>query len=395
MPTFRYTAADDQGKPVAGEVEAGTSHEALSLLAERGLRSPVIETAAESEPVVVGRRLSKSEVVQLTEQLADLTRAELPLSAGLEAAAAEMPNARVAATMRAMASQLASGRPLDDVLADTQRRLPRHVSRLIQAGLKSGSLDRLLTELVEHQYASRELWRGVSSALTYPAILVTLLFVFFVFMATYILPSIHDLIVDFDIVVPLVTKLLSWLCDTGLAILTCLLIGVPLVAGMVRVAVGAARWRRLLSTLPVVGRLSHWSGVAEFSRLLSLLLDENVPLPEALRLTGDGIRDANVGQVCHRLAEAATAGRPLAESMAATRRLPASLEPIVRWGEQAGALPEALRNAGEMFAGRVRLRCSLLKTVLPPVTFIVVGLIIFIALAGLVVPLVSLLQVLS
>ena len=80
-------------------------------------------------------------------------------------------------------------------------------------------------------------------------------------------------------------------------------------AVMFRVIGGRARWQRLMSTLPLFGALWQSTGVAEWSGLLSVLLKHEIPLPDALRLAGHGIRNAHIGHVSLRLADGVARGR--------------------------------------------------------------------------------------
>jgi type II secretory pathway component PulF len=117
----------------------------------------------------------------------------------------------------------------------------------------------------------------------------------------------------------------------------------------------------------------YWSSVATWTRLLSLLLRNGVAAPEALRLAARGIRDANVAQESHQMARLTIVGRNFTDALAAMRRLPPSLVPIARWGEQADALPEALRVAAEMLESRVRIRALFLQGALPPLIFVLIA----------------------
>ena len=58
--------------------------------------------------------------------------------------------------------------------------------------------------------------------------------------------------------------------------------------------------------------------------------------------------------------------------MAAKRQFPASMIPVVEWGQRAPALPDAFRAAAEMFEGRVRSQGSLLEAILLPIMFLVI-----------------------
>jgi type II secretory pathway component PulF len=129
----------------------------------------------------------------------------------------------------------------------------------------------------------------------------------------------------------------------------------------------------LFNRLPILGPLAHWSALADFSRLLALLLEAGIPLPQALGMTAAGLRNGEVSAGCWQLARAAQAGHSLADGMRPLEAFPRSLEPILQWGQAHSALPEALAAAGEMFEGRVRVHLTFVRTFLPPFVFLLVG----------------------
>jgi type II secretory pathway component PulF len=69
-------------------------------------------------------------------------------------------------------------------------------------------------------------------------------------------------------------------------------------------------------------------------------------------------------------------GTPLFMALIHQRALPLSIVPLVRWGEENDELPESLRSGAEMLEGRLRLRATLLVQILPPLIFIVVGMLV-------------------
>ena len=75
------------------------------------------------------------------------------------------------------------------------------------------------------------------------------------------------------------------------------------VASVYRLVAGRASWRRLLSSIPLIGPLWYWSGIAEWTSLMSVLLKHQIRLPDALRLAGYGTRDEQIGRVSRQLAD--------------------------------------------------------------------------------------------
>ena len=129
---------------------------------------------------------------------------------------------------------------------------------------------------------------------------------------------------------------------------------------------------RVLSWLPAIGRLWRFAGMAEFARLLRILLEQGVPLPEALRLTAGGIANADVAAGCRHLATRIDAGESLADAMAGTSQFGPIERPIIAWGEQHGALPAALATIADANVRRLRVWSMLLRSTLPLILLLVI-----------------------
>jgi type II secretory pathway component PulF len=392
MAWFGYHALDANNQPLSGEIEAEGVDAAYLLLSARGLRSvrvnptatraplqPVVEQSAATEPdaevLLELVNLPADEARQLAEQLAALARAGLPLAPGLRAAAAEMPSRRLTAALNWLADQLDAGRPLDGVLAAQPRLVPEHVRRLIAAGIRSGHLAETLDELVEIDRSSRDLARGIRLAAAYPLLLLVIFVVVVSMIEVYVAPAMVQVYSDFEIGLPWQTVALTWLSgDRMLIALGIAVTSIPMLYVVMRAALPPTARRGLVAWIPLYGKAVFWRATASWSRLLALLLDRGIAAPDALRLASEGSSDANVRAAGQAAARAVTSGRPMSHSVEATHRLPASLVPLLRWGEATGTLPDALRSAAEMFETRVRMRTSLLQSALPPLMFVLIAL---------------------
>lgn len=319
-------------------------------------------------------RLSRDESELLAQRIGDLSVSSLPLAEGLRVAADESDGRALPVALRDLASRIESGISLEEALTDRQNQMPSHIRGLMAASARSGQLGQTLSQLIEHQRSIRQMRQDVFSALAYPGLLLAMtLGVFAVFMFL-VVPTFKAIFDDFGLKLPTSTTILFWLSDTGIWLLVGLLVVLPILAFVARLVLGPSRWKRLMITLPVFGPLWHWMGVAQMSRLLSVLLEQRLPLPEALRLTGEGTSDANLREVCCTLAEGTEQGRSLSEMVSAGDRLPLAMVPLIRWGERSDTLAEAMLRLSEMFETRIQARASLLKAVSPPLVFVFVAL---------------------
>ena len=328
----------------------------------------------------------------VVEQAAAIASMGLPLSSGLRAAAADAPSPGLGRALRGLAGQIDQGRSLDEILSAS--RVPKRLAGILRAGQRSGQFGAVFTEWIENRRAAAEHWRSLQMALAYPLItFVMTVGVYLMFLAFVVRPF-RALYEDFGLVLPAWTKMVLAVSGMAVEATAIMLCGGILILLALRAVGGSAAWSWLMSGLPLVGKAWHFAGVAEMLRGLAILIDNRLPLPEALRLTADGISDDYVGTQCRRLAKRVDGGTPLWSALMESRTLPLSIVPLVRWGEMHDTLGEALRTAAEMLEGRLRLRSGVLMIVLPPVTFIIVGLMVS-SLAALFLPMISLIQGLS
>jgi type II secretory pathway component PulF len=328
------------------------------------------------------------------ERAAQISAAGMPLPTGLRAAAEEADSLRVARALRGVANALDRGQTLEEIVADS-RRLPPHLAGLIRAAQSTPRLPVVLAEWLAHRRTAREHWRSIVAALTYPAICIALAIAVLLLFATIVVEPFEQMYEEMELKLPIMTIRFIWLCETLLPIITYCTGAAAVAAVAIRLVGGRAGWSWLMTNLPLVGLPWHWAGVAEMLHCLSLLVEQRLPLPEALRLTAGGIGDAYVAEQCRTLARRVENGSSLTMALIDLRTLPLSIVPLVHWGEGRDMLAESLRSAAEMIEGRLKARTATLVQVLPPIVFLVVGVNIASGFISLFLPLIDLISGLS
>jgi type II secretory pathway component PulF len=341
------------------------------------------------------RRLSPEETADLAARVAELSKAGLPLGEGLRGLAAESSSRRLSRVLGSMADDLDAGADLATAIDSQGRRLPPHLRGLILAGLRTGHLAEALEEYVDLQRSHPELGRRLTVALAYPLVLLAVLTLLAVLGNWWIVKSFAAMYKDFNVDLPYLTAFV--LFSVGPVTWTLIILMGVLLTATVLLAWGAhGGWLRPVAyRVPMIGPILQYSDVSQFARLMGLLLGQEVPLPDALRLSADGLRDPGLARGCREMADEVERGRALDESMAARPRFPASMIPLVQWGQRTPAMAEAFRSAAEMFEGRVRVDDSLIEAVLPPIILMLVTIVVGFCTTGLFLPLIKLIESLS
>jgi general secretion pathway protein F len=313
-----------------------------------------------------GGGLSGADAAELSRQIAGLASASLPLAKGLVALGDELPRGRLRRSMNELATALESGVTLDRAVVDHGPRIPGHLRGLVIAGMRSGRLGDVLSRFSEYAGVGTELKRRLWLNLAYPILTVCVAMLLFFFVCVVLVGQFEAIYLDFNIPLPGITRLLIAVGRVVRSIWAPVaILGGSLVVGwlLAHVSLPQATRRAIAARLPLVGAVWRSTSVAEFCHLLALLLESHLPLPEALRLTGEGVQDADIDASCRSMAGKVESGRSLAESMEERRLFPAGLPRLLQWAEREKSLPEVLHMAGAMFESRARAQTTFVGTV--------------------------------
>lgn len=384
MPVFVYKAADRRGQTVDGVMEAADARAVVERLhkeayypirvAPHGDRAGFLSFGGSS-------RIRQRELLAVTQQLATLFEAGLPLDRALSILQELADGARVKAIVSDLLHSVRGGASFSEALA---KHHPRPFSRLyinmVRAGEKGGVLEVSLRRLAEFLEARAAFNEAVLSALAYPLVITTVGAGAIVFLMTFVIPRFATIFQDLGQTIPLPTQILLSIS----AALQTYWWGGALIA-----LIGVLAWRvwtanpegrrsadRMLLGLPLVGPLTMKVETARFARTLGTMLRSGVPVLGAMAVVGDMMSNQAVGLAVSRLADGVKRGGTIAAGMQQHGAFPALAIHMVRVGEETGRLEEMLLKVADTFETDVRTDLKRVLGLLEPAIILLMGVLV-------------------
>jgi general secretion pathway protein F len=389
LAQFQYRAVDAQGKLVEGTIDAAEVPAVVARLHDRGLLPLKIGevTAADrpkgrrvvlpSLPTVRGKRVRRRDLLVLTQELSALVSAGLPLDRSLATLADLTDHAELKRIVTEVLHAVQAGKSLAEALA-AQKVFPPIYVNMVRAGEAGGFLETALQRLAEYLDRSQQLRDDVTSALTYPVLLICTLGGSLVFLLIYVLPRFSALFSDMGQAIPLQARLVLGLSDA--------IRGWWWVfAGMIGIAVGAARysvstprgrygWDQWKLRLPLVGMLLRKMEVASLARTLGTLLKSGVPLLQSLGIVREIVGNQVIGRALGEVEIGAREGAGIAAPLAHSGVFPPLAVQMIAVGEETGRLDELLLRVADHFDREVRGQIQQFTRLLEPALILVMGL---------------------
>lgn len=335
---------------------------------------------------ITRKQVPRKDLMHFSRQLAVFIKAGIPIIDALEAIQEEMGNKFFRSIVQDIVESLRAGATFADACAPHSSAFPPYYLGILRSAELTGRLDTVLVQLSDYIERDVDARRKITSALTYPAVIMVMAIVVVGILVTVVLPKFETFFDNLDTELPAPTRALlgmsEWLSANWYYILGVgLMLLVTLVAGL-RTDRGRALRDRLFMRLPVIGDLVQHVVLERFCRILSSMMQAGVPLPEAMRVTTDATSN-HVFQTGLREARAAMMrGEGLATPLIATGLFPPSAKQMFRVGENTGTLDEQLATAATYFERELDYKVKRFTNLFEPAVIIAMGVVVgFVAVA--------------
>jgi general secretion pathway protein F len=398
MIAFRYQALDPHGRSVAGELSAPTRAGALALLSSRGLvplelRDVVAAndagaTAAPAAPNAgrarwfAGwrRRFTATHLVQITQALGSLVRAGLTVDRALAISTHLSAEPAPRAFLEEVSRRVRAGASFADSVAASGRPLPGYYVSMIAAGEAGGALATTLLRLAELLKRQQAIRQRVTSALVYPAILVSVVVLTLIVLVGFVLPRFEQLFVESEAPLPLATRIVLWfgrfVADYGVYLAIATALGAAATIRWLRTQRGRLTLHRWLLRSRLLLGLPASIDTARLLRTLSTLIGNGLTLPAALKVARGTLSNVALRVALDAVVRRVNAGEPLHVALATDAAFPPVAAQLTRVGEETGKLDEMLLAAAEYLEEHSTTTLDRLLTLLVPALTVGMGLVV-------------------
>ncbi len=324
-----------------------------------------------------GATVSIDQFIALNDELAALVRAGLPMEHSLDQLARETPGA-LGEIIRELGTRMSRGETLAQAVASERHRFPGVYRAVVEAGLKAGRLSAALEGVASFARSYADLRRAIGMAFIYPLIVFTTAYGLFLIFVFRILPKFLEtyefLRIPTQSILASLMKFRESLPIWGPVPPLVLLLAAVFWVRSGRVMVLQPAWgRRMVGWIPWVRDILANSRSACFSELLALLVEHEVPLPEAITLAAESTADDAMAAGARDIAAAIERGDSVSSVVQSATVFP----PMLRWlmvtGVERGALGKALRHAAETYRELALHQTSLAKQLLPVTLLLAIG----------------------
>jgi type II secretory pathway component PulF len=389
MPVYSYKAFDTGAQAVAGSVIADTPRQARDELRAKGLSVAEVSPARGGATVDWlerhrGRR-GQSEAVAAVRELATLLGAGITLLSALDTLVRQHKG-HFRSVLQGIRDRVSSGVSLADAMAERPAWFDELSVNIVRVGENTGTLESALVRLAEFREKGEYLRNRVTTALIYPAVVLTIGLGVMTFLMTYVVPQLLSTLVEAGRPLPWPTWIVKSVSDCLLHWWWLILAaGLGLVFGvraLLRTDRGRWAYDRLVLKIPLVGDLIRKENTSRLSVVMAALLRSGLPFDEAIRITRRTLRNRVFRRAMDDYETAVMAGRDIAGPLESSGVFTPLVVQMLAVGQQSGELEGMLERLSQAYDREIATATQRLTALLEPLLIVVLAIMVgFIAFA--------------
>ena len=396
MPIFEYKGLTKDGKNTKGIIDSENLRAARVKLKKDGIFVVAIEDKKKSSvQKKSGSRRTGSVPVKdlslMTRQLATLIKANVPLVEALTAVSEQVENPVLAEALADCKNMVNEGLSLHKAFAKYPSVFSPIFLSMAEAGEMSGTLDVILIRLAEFTESQAELRQRIQSAMTYPIIMLVVITLVIFGLFTKVLPEILAVFESFpDMTLPWYTQLISstsqvflknWYFFAGFIVVSILLF-----TNWKNSTEGRKSWDGISLKIPLAGEIIRMVAISRFTRTLATLLNGGVPMLNALDIVRNVVDNHVIALAIDEAKSNISEGESIAGPLRKSGHFPPLVVHMVNIGEKTGDLENMLTLVADAYDFQVKSKVDTITTILNPFMTLLIGIVIFVIVLSIIVP---------
>lgn len=381
MNKYEFTAYNQNGEIVKGEIQSETQETAAQELLEKNLfiSSISVKSSAIKRRAVKSNNASikQNDIVNFTRQLSKLVQAGVKINKALEFLESSADKNKLKNLIKDLANGLNEG----STLSERMKKYPKHFSELYvnltNIGEESGILDKCLNYIAEILQFQKKIRSKFFSSLSYPAVIVLVGLSVIFFMSIFIIPNFADSFQNLGLELPAPTRIILRFSEFAIKFKWLIVVMPFIIYFSIKYILKIDKIKkmvdRFLLRIPMLSELLIKSYTAQTFFISGLLLNSGLPLLKVIELiircqTNHAFKSGFI-QTVSDLKEGVLFSKSLEDNTV----IPMLAIQFIKVGEESGEIGDVMIDAGKTYQNEIFENIEKMTSIIEPLALILIG----------------------
>ncbi len=385
MPDYSFKAVDQMGKIKTGvrfaasvsELRASLKQTGFSLLKAR--QGKGLSELMDSLSTLQFGGITRPQLIELSNNMGVMLKAGVPLVTAIDELREDAGTGYIKALLGSVLENISAGDTLYQAMARRRSDFSPLYLNLVKIGEETGHLNEIFFNISRHYKRIDDLVRNVRKAMLYPLfVFIALIIATFVFLI-YVFPPLFTLLDDFEVELPMITKIVmavaSTLQEQWMYIITGV-VGFFITFFLLR---SYKKTKFLLDWIeirfPFLSRVLIQIHMTFFLRYLALMLSSGIDILRGLDYSSQSVMNLDVRKQLAGCRYRIMEGEMFSQSLRHLSIIPNTVIRMISVGESSGNLPEQMEYLADLYNENLeRLMATVIAMIEPILILTMAGL---------------------
>lgn len=394
LKSYSYVVINSMNKKEKGTFDCETIEEAKSFLASQDYKILEVKERSKFDVDIGGSKLKAGDLSFLLTQLSTYIKSGIPLADSVRILAKQSNKPAQKKLFNQLVYELLRGESLSIAMQKQGKAFPALLINMVKTSELTGDLPSILDDMADYYTSMEQTRKQMVSAMTYPAVVLTLAIGVLVFMLVYLVPQFAAMFESNDAKLPAITLAVMGASDFIKSNYIILIIVLVSIIGIFYVLYkNVVSFRKAIQTLlmhlPVVKNVIIYNEIANFTKTFASLINHGVFITDSMeilsKITNNEIYKSIINNTLTNLAK----GENVSTSFRGQWAVPVVAYEMIVTGETTGQLGQMMEKVAAHFQSLHKGIIDQMKSLIEPLMICMLAGIVGVILLSIIQPMFS------
>lgn len=352
---YRYTIINSLGKKENGTFDAESEDDVRNFLLGQDYQVlEVKERSSTDIDIGNGGKLKAADLSFSLTQLSTYLRAGIPLSDSVKILAKQTKKASLKKSFNQLVYELLKGESFSTAMEKQESIYPKLLINMVKTAEMTGDLPAILDDMAEYYTSMDQTKKQMKSAMTYPAVVLTIAVGVLIFMLTYLVPQFTSMFEEQGAELPALTKAIVGISDfIKMKWYWIIIIVVAIVVTFYLCYTKIQKFREVVQIivmhLPVFGNIILYNETANFAKTFASLLNHSVFITDSMEILSKITSNEVWKRIINKTMENLAKGDSISSAFRGEWAIPIVAYEMIVTGESTGQLGAMMEKVADHF----------------------------------------------
>lgn len=392
LKAYRYVVINSIGKKEKGTFDAESESDVKNFLISQDYKIVSVELRKSYDiDLFVSNKLKPATLAFFLTQLSTYIKAGIPLVDSVRILAKQSTKPQEKKAFEKLVYELLKGEDLSEAMINQGNTFPKLLINMVETAEMTGDLPTVLDDMADYYTSMDKTRKQMVSAMTYPAVVLTIAIGVLAFMLVYLVPQFVGIYAEEDAELPGITLMIMGASNFVRANYIYIILAVLILVLVFRYLYKNIKsFRTLIQTIlmhiPVIKNIIIYNEVANFTKTFASLINHGVYITDSMEILSKVTNNEVYKRIINNSLKSLGKGESISASFRGEWAFPIVAYEMLVTGENTGQLGQMMEKVADHFQMLHKNIIDQLKSLLEPLLICVLAFIVGVILLSIITP---------